>query len=103
MDGLRKKIDSIKNLKNSFKELKWYEIIMIVIMIFIAGLAVFKAISNPASTQNPSSAHPQKTSPAGSVTTKKQRRTTAPTPISSGSPSPSHDVSSTMHRRDIAP
>lgn len=57
MDGLKlrfnKKIDSIKNLKNSFKELKWYEIIMIVIMVFIAGLAVYKAITNPASTTNP--------------------------------------------------
>lgn len=57
MDGLKlrfnKKIDSIKNLKNSFKELKWYEIIMIVIMVFIAGLAVYKAIANPASTTNP--------------------------------------------------
>ena len=57
MDGLKlrfnKKIDSIKNLKNSFKELKWYEIIMIVIMVFIAGLAVYKTIANPASTTNP--------------------------------------------------
>ena len=57
MDGLKKRfnkrIDSIKNLKNSFKELKWYEIIMIVIMVFIAGLAVYKAIANPASTTNP--------------------------------------------------
>ena len=57
MDGLKlrfnKKIDSIKNLKNSFKELKWYEIIMIVIMVFIAGLAVYKAIANPVSTTNP--------------------------------------------------
>ena len=53
MDGLKKKIDSIKNLKNSFKELKWYEIIMIVIMVFIAGLAVYKALVNPASTTNP--------------------------------------------------
>ena len=54
MDGLKlrfkKRVDSIKNLKNSFKELKWYEIIMIVIMVFIAGLAVYKAIVNPTST-----------------------------------------------------
>lgn len=53
MDGLKKKIDSIKNLKNSFKELKWYEIIMIVIMVFIAGLAVYKALVDPTSTTNP--------------------------------------------------
>ena len=53
MDGLKKKIDSIKNLKNSFKELKWYEIIMIIIMVFIAGLAVYKALVDPTSTTNP--------------------------------------------------
>ena len=57
MDGLKirfnKRIDSIKNLKNSFKELKWYEIIMIIIMVLIAGLAVYKAIVNPSSTTNP--------------------------------------------------
>ena len=57
MDGLKlrfkKRVDSIKNLKNSFKELKWYEIIMIVIMVFIAGLAVYKAIVNPTSTTSP--------------------------------------------------
>ena len=44
-------MDSIKKISNekkiSFKELKWYEIIMIVIMIFIAGLAVYKATVNP--------------------------------------------------------
>ncbi len=53
MDGLKKKIDSIKNLKNSFKELKWYEIIMIVIMVSIAGLAVYRALVDPTSTTNP--------------------------------------------------
>ena len=57
MDGLKlrfkKRVDSIKNLKNSFKELKWYEIIMIIIMVFIAGLAVYKAIANPTSTTSP--------------------------------------------------
>ena len=57
MDGLKlrfkKRVDSIKNLKHSFKELKWYEIIMIIIMVFIAGLAVYKAIANPTSTTSP--------------------------------------------------
>ena len=35
------------NLKKSFKSLKWYEIIMIIIMIGIAGLQVYKAIVHP--------------------------------------------------------
>ncbi len=37
----------MENLKKSFKELKWYEIIMIIIMIIIAGDQVYKAITNP--------------------------------------------------------
>ncbi len=41
------------NLKKSFKSLKWYEIVMIVIMVIIAGLAVYKAIVDPASSSNP--------------------------------------------------
>ncbi len=41
------------NLIKSFKELKWYEIIMIIIMVFIAGLAVYNAIVDPASSTNP--------------------------------------------------
>ena len=41
------------NLKKSFKELKWYEIIMIVIMIFIAGLSIYNAIVHPESSSNP--------------------------------------------------
>ena len=58
MDNLNRNNDistekKIENLKKSFKELKWYEIIMIVIMIFIAGLAVYKAIVDPASSNNP--------------------------------------------------
>ncbi len=32
------------NLKKSFKSLKWYEIVMIIIMRVIAGLQVYKAI-----------------------------------------------------------
>ena len=46
-------MDGLNNLKTSFKQLKWYEILMIVIMVFIAGLAVYKALVNPASTTNP--------------------------------------------------
>ncbi len=46
-------MDGLNNLKKSFKQLKWYEILMIVIMVFIAGLAVYKALVNPASTTNP--------------------------------------------------
>ena len=41
------------NVIKSFKSLKWYEIIMIVIMIFIAGLAVYNAIVNPEESTNP--------------------------------------------------
>ena len=46
-------MDGLNNLKKSFKQLKWYEILMIIIMVFIAGLAVYKALVNPASTTNP--------------------------------------------------
>ena len=46
-------MDGLKNIKNSFKELKWYEIIMIFVMIFIAGLAVYNAVINPSSTTSP--------------------------------------------------
>ena len=46
-------MDGLKNLKKSFKDLKWYEIIMIIVMVFIAALAVYKAITNPAGTTNP--------------------------------------------------
>ena len=59
MDNIKKKFKDISNekkLKNvikSFKDLKWYEIIMIVIMVFIASLAVYKAIVDPASSDNP--------------------------------------------------
>ena len=41
------------NLKKSFKELKWYEIVMIVIMVLIAGMSIYQAISDPASSINP--------------------------------------------------
>ncbi len=35
------------NIIKSFKQLKWYEILMIVIMVAIAGLAVYNAIVDP--------------------------------------------------------
>ena len=35
--------EKIKNIKTSFKSLKWYEIIMIIIMIIIASIAVVEA------------------------------------------------------------
>ena len=41
------------NLIKSFKQLKWYEIIMIIIMIFIAGIAVYQGIVDPESSKNP--------------------------------------------------
>ena len=46
-------MDRLENIKKSFKSLKWYEIIMIIIMIFIAAIAVYNAIVNPQTTTNP--------------------------------------------------
>ncbi len=43
----------IKNIVKSFKDLKWYEIIMIIIMVIIASLAVIQAIIDPSSSTNP--------------------------------------------------
>ena len=45
--------DKIQNIKNSFKELKWYEILMIIIMIIIASIAVVEAIIHPETSTNP--------------------------------------------------
>ena len=56
MDNLKKDISNEKKLKNlvkSFKDLKWYEIVMIIIMVIIASLAVIEAIVNPAGSTNP--------------------------------------------------
>ena len=53
MDNVRNKMNLKKYFNNiliSFKELKWYEIIMIIIMIGIAGYAVYDAIVNPGDT-----------------------------------------------------
>ena len=49
MDRIKKITNKnrIDNLVKSFKELKWYEIVMIVIMVFIAALAVYQAIVHP--------------------------------------------------------
>ena len=41
------------NLKKSFKSLKWYEIIMIIVMVVIAGMQVYKALVNPAGSDTP--------------------------------------------------
>ena len=41
------------NLIKSFKSLKWYEIIMIVIMVVIAGMSIYEAIIHPESSTNP--------------------------------------------------
>ena len=41
------------NIIKSFKELKWYEIVMIVIMVFIAGLSIYEAIVHPEESTNP--------------------------------------------------
>ena len=41
------------NLKKSFKSLKWYEWLMIVVMIAIAGYTMVQAFINPDSSSNP--------------------------------------------------
>lgn len=41
------------NLIKSFKSLKWYEIIMIIIMVVIASLSVYEAIVHPETSTNP--------------------------------------------------
>ena len=41
------------NLKKSFKSLKWYEIIMIVIMVVIASMSIYEAIVHPETSSNP--------------------------------------------------
>lgn len=41
------------NIKKSFKSLKWYEIIMIIIMVVIAGLSIYEAIVHPEASTNP--------------------------------------------------
>ena len=41
------------NLKKSFKSLKWYEIIMIVIMVIIAAMSIYEAIVHPETSTNP--------------------------------------------------
>ena len=56
MDNIKRKLSIEKKLENiikSFKDLKWYEIIMIIVMVFIASLAVYKAIVDPSSSDNP--------------------------------------------------
>jgi nicotinamide mononucleotide transporter len=55
MGNIKKITNKIKleNMKKSFKDLKWYEIIMIIIMIVIAALAVVQAIVNPENSTNP--------------------------------------------------
>ena len=45
--------DKLNNIKTSFKSLKWYEIIMIIIMIIIASIAVVEAIIHPETSTNP--------------------------------------------------
>ena len=45
--------EKIKNIKTSFKSLKWYEIIMIIVMIIIASIAVVEAIIHPETSTNP--------------------------------------------------
>lgn len=41
------------NVKNSFKEMKWYEWLMAAIMVIIAGNVMVQAFINPAAGGNP--------------------------------------------------
>lgn len=41
------------NIIKSFKSLKWYEIIMIAIMVVIAGMSIYEAIVHPETSTNP--------------------------------------------------
>lgn len=41
------------NIIKSFKSLKWYEIVMIAIMVVIAGMSIYKAIVHPETSTNP--------------------------------------------------
>lgn len=51
MDSIRLSNEKkFKNIIKSFKELKWYEIIMIIIMIVIAGYVVYDSLVNPGKT-----------------------------------------------------
>ena len=45
--------EKLNNIKTSFKSLKWYEIIMIIVMIVIASIAVVEAIIHPETSTNP--------------------------------------------------
>ena len=45
--------EQLQNIKTSFKQLKWYEIIMIIIMVIIASIAVVEAIVHPETSTNP--------------------------------------------------
>lgn len=47
------KKEQINNIKKSFKDLKWYEIMMIIIMIIIASIAVVEAVIHPEKSTNP--------------------------------------------------
>ena len=42
-----KKINHMENLRNSFASIKWYEWIMVGVMIYVAGLELGKAIAEP--------------------------------------------------------
>ena len=59
MDNLKKKIktitnkEKVENMIKSFKDLKWYEVIMIIIMTIIAAISVVEAIIHPETSTNP--------------------------------------------------
>ena len=46
-------MDYVSNLKKSFRDLRWYEWIMIAVMVAIAGYTMVMAFIDPATSQNP--------------------------------------------------
>lgn len=46
-------MDYVSNLKKSFRDLRWYEWIMITVMVAIAGYTMVMAFIDPATSQNP--------------------------------------------------
>ena len=46
-------MDYVSNLKKSFRDLRWYEWIMIAVMVAIAGYTMAMAFVDPATSQNP--------------------------------------------------
>lgn len=47
-------MDYVSNVCRSFKDLKWYELVMMAVMVIIAGYTMVMAFVDPSTSQNPS-------------------------------------------------